>query len=77
MGFLFIFNQCHGYMLGMESDQFILIPYGQGESRVIVNTPFNDSIEIGKGIVDFVRYLCDDTDLFWISQTRESTGNFV
>ena len=45
-------------MPGMEGDQFILVPYGQGESRVIVDTPFDDGVEIGEHIVDFVRYFC-------------------
>ena len=71
MGLLFIFNQCHGDMLGMEGDQLFFVPDGQGESRVIVNTSFNDRIEIGKNLVDFVRYFCDDTNLFRVSNTRE------
>jgi len=64
-------------MLGMESDQLFFVPYSQGESRVIVNTPFKGSIKIGKDIVDFVRHLCNDANLFGISNARENAYDFI
>jgi hypothetical protein len=64
-------------MVGMESDQFFFVPDGQGKSRVIVNTPFDNSIEIGKDLVDFVRHFCDDTNLFRVSNTRKNTSDFA
>jgi hypothetical protein len=61
----------------MEGDQLFFVPYGQGESRVIVNTPFDDSIEIGKNFVDFVRNLCDDPDLLRISDAGKDASDFA
>jgi hypothetical protein len=61
----------------MEGDQLFFVPYGQGESRVIVNTPFDDSIEIGKNLMDFVRDLCDDTNLFGVSDTGKDASDFA
>ena len=48
-------------MIGMEGDQFFFVPYGQGQSRMIVDAPLNNRIEIGEDLVDFVRNLCDNT----------------
>jgi hypothetical protein len=64
-------------MIGMKGDQFFFVPYRQGKSRVIVNTPFNNRIEIGKDFVNFVRNLCDDPDLLRISNAGKDACDFA
>jgi hypothetical protein len=61
----------------MKGDQFFFVPYGQGQSRVVVNTPLNDRIKIGEDLVDFVRDLCDDTNLFRISDAGKDASDFA
>jgi hypothetical protein len=61
----------------MKGDQFLFVPYGQGQSRVIVDTAFDNRIEIRKDFVDLVRNLCDDPDLLRISDAWKDASDFA
>jgi hypothetical protein len=61
----------------MEGDQFFFVPDRQGQSRVIVNTPFNNRIEIGKDFVNFVRNLRDDPYFLRISDAGKDASDFA
>ena len=44
---------------------------------MIVDTSFNDGIEVGEDFMNLIRNFCDDPDLFRVSDAREDATDFV
>jgi hypothetical protein len=42
---------------------------------MIVDAPFKNGVEIGKDLVNFVRYLSDDANLLRISDARKDSSD--
>jgi hypothetical protein len=44
---------------------------------MIIDASFEDGIQVREYLMDFIRYLCNHSNLLRVSQTGKDTGDFV
>jgi hypothetical protein len=69
------FGQC--YVKGMEGNQYLILPDGQGIGRMIVDAPLQGGIQIRKDLMDFFGDVRNHPDLHRVGQTGEDTRDFI